>query len=135
MSKLQKASRTITGTIIKVMIYVLIIAIIFLFAQKSFALGRAVFSTYGVEAAPGTNLSVVVMPDDSAGELAQKLYDVGLIEDKLVFWVQAFCFQLKITEENAGTYILNTSQNGEDIIEQINAAVYDTEQLEINVDE
>lgn len=135
MSKLQKASRTITGTIIKVMLYILIVAVVFLLARKSFALGRDVFAGTGVEEAPGTKLSVVVMPDDSTGELAQKLYDIGLIEDKLVFQVQAFCFELTITEENAGTYILNTSQNGEEIIEQINAAIYDPEQIDIGTGE
>lgn len=131
MSRLQKASRTITGTIIKVMVYILIAAVVFLLAQKSFALGRAVFAGTGVEEAPGTKLSVVIMPDDSVGELAQTLYDIGLIEDKLVFQVQAFCFELKITEENAGVYILNTSQTGEEIIGQINAAIYDPEKLDI----
>ena len=81
MSKLQRASRAVTGRITKIMVYILIVIVVIFFAQRSFAIGREVFSEEGVEPEPGTYLTVTILPDDSVGDIADKLLEVGLIRN------------------------------------------------------
>lgn len=128
MGDIQKTSRAISGRVIKLMIYLLIVVAVIFFSQKSFQLGREVFSDHGMEPAPGRYMLVTILPDDSAGDIADKMLEVNLIADKFVFQIQSICFELDVNEENAGTYHFNTSQSAEEMIEQIAIGDYNLDE-------
>lgn len=115
-----KVGRFFTRTPLKIALYVVILALLGVFAYYCFDFGRAVFSEEGVDPEPGYTQTAEIEPGMNAYEIGQLLEEQALIDSRWVFLVQSYIFQLKITSDTAGTYKFNSSYCGEDIIKMIN---------------
>ena len=110
-------------TVVKVTIYFLLIFFMFFIGTKSFYFGKALFTDAGIDKAPGRDITVVIPPGSSNGDVAERLVDAGVIESKLVFGVQCILYD---AEFKAGTYTLNTSSAPDDIIEVLSAGAVES---------
>lgn len=121
MSETTKEINKITGTIInisvKLIVYALVILLLYEGVTKGYQFGYEVFHTTAVEAAPGTEKTVVIEKGASAADVARLLKRTGLIKDELVFVIQAKFYEYDL---NPGTYTLNTSMNSREMLEIIN---------------
>ena len=52
-------------------------------------------------------------------DIADKLWDNGVIDNKLVFFVQTLLYCDEVKEFIPGDYVLNTSWSGEEIVETL----------------
>lgn len=105
-------------SIIRVTVYVLFALLLIILGTMSYNFGRAVFSDEGYEKEPGIEVTVVIEQGEGIKEVTDKLYENGVIKDSKVFYVQSFIYQ---ADFKAGTYTINTSASGEDIIETLSA--------------
>lgn len=103
---------------IKICKYVFMVIIIVVCATWSFNFGTDIFNSEGVDVAPGTDMTLTVKKGTTIEELGKTLEEYGVIDDTLVFKVQSYVYNTKSIEP--GTYIFNTSANGEQIFEVIN---------------
>lgn len=117
MSKITKEINRISIAVIslsgKLVFYALVIVLLYLGAKRGYEFGHSIFDSPGVEAAPGTNRTIVLEGDETVGEVAAMLEDAGLILDRSAFTIQAYCYEYEV---NAGTYVLNTSQSSKELI-------------------
>jgi len=109
-NKISLAVISISG---KLIIYVLIAVAFVLGARKSYEFGHSVFFAPGMEAAPGTDVTVTVDGDDSVAQVGRLLEETGLIRDKAAFVIQAMFYGYEVQE---GTFQLNTSYSSKEII-------------------
>ena len=109
-NKISLAVISISG---KLIIYVLIAVAFVLGARKSYEFGHRIFFAPGMEAAPGTEVTVTIDEDDSVAQVGRILEDAGLIRDQAAFAIQALCYKYEVQE---GTFLLNTSYSSKEII-------------------
>ena len=119
--KLKKLSSWILGFSIKMVILLVMISVLYVVCTNAFSFGEAVFSEEGVARIGEGEEKLVNIPVGSTSkEVANILYDEGVIEDVNVFVVQMLIYQGEI---NDGVYMFNTESSPEDIIEKITNAV------------
>lgn len=104
--------------LIRITIYILLALLIFVLGTMSYNFGRNVFSDEGFEKAPGIDVVVTVESGDSIRDVAKMLYNQGVIGDMNVFYVQSFIYE---ADFKAGTYTVNSSSGGEEIIETLSS--------------
>lgn len=103
-------------TFIKVTVYFVVAAVLIMFGTFSYNFGKDVFADGGYEESPGTEIVVTIDSGDSKMDVAQKLYDSRVVEKKMVYYVQSIIYE---AEYIPGTYTLNSSMDGESIIEML----------------
>lgn len=108
----------IIKSLIRITIYILLVLLIFVLGTMSYNFGRDVFSDEGYEKAPGIEVVITVEPEDSIRDVADMLYNNGVIGNTNVFYVQALIYE---ADFKAGTYTVNSSSGGEDIIEMLSS--------------
>lgn len=88
--------------------------------------GYRIFTEGAVEAAPGRDVVVQITEDMSGLDIGGELEEKGLIDDKLLFFVQ-----LKLSayadDINPGVYTLNTSMEPREMMEAMSLEKEDTE--------
>lgn len=88
--------------------------------------GYRIFTEGAVEAAPGRDVVVQITEDMSGLDIGGELEEKGLIDDKLLFFVQ-----LKLSayadDINSGVYTLNTSMEPREMMEAMSLEKEDTE--------
>lgn len=88
--------------------------------------GYRIFTEGAVEAAPGRDVVVQITEDMSGLDIGGELEEKGLINDKLLFFVQ-----LKLSayadDINPGVYTLNTSMEPREMMEAMSLEKEDTE--------
>lgn len=102
----------------KAAIYILVVLLLIVLGRISYGFGREVFSDEGKEKKPGIDITVTIGEGDSTKDVAQALYDNGVIGDVKVFYVQSLIYDAKF---KPGTYTINNSANGEEIIAVLSA--------------
>lgn len=75
-----------------------------------------VFSPTAVAEAPGTDKEFTIRNGESLSEVAEELEKSGLINNKLIFIIQAKFFDYEVYP---GTYTLNTSMTSRDMMKAI----------------
>jgi UPF0755 protein len=110
---LKKTSGSIVSITIRTAVYVLLVAILVYIAGKGYDFGKNVFSEKGYEDSPGTDITVTIYQGESKMQVAEQLVDLGVVGDKMVFYVQSLLYQ---ADYIAGTYTINSSSSAEDII-------------------
>lgn len=78
-----------------------------------------IFGSVVVEEAPGTDKEFVVQPDKDMLQIAKQLEQEGLIVDCYSFYIRTQLMDSGDFVLSPGTYVLNTSMDYEEIIEQI----------------
>lgn len=115
---LNTKTSNILKSFIKITIYVLFALLLIVLGTMSYNFGREVFSDDGYEKKPGMEISVVIEQGDSIKTVAQMLYDNKVIGDINVFYVQSLIYE---ADFKPGTYTVNNSASGEEIIEMLSA--------------
>lgn len=119
--KLKKVSSTIFGLSVKMVVILVIVTVLYTVCTKTFEFGEAIFSTQGVaRSGEGEDVLVNIPVGSTKSEVAQILYDAGVVADTNVFVIQMFIYEGEI---NSGVYQFNTENSPEDIIEKITGAV------------
>ena len=98
-------------------IIMMLLAVSFIFAGMVFGyyFGYSIFAESGGDGT-GAEAEIVIEEGESLGEVAAKLYEAGLIDDKLVFIFQAYFYEYEISP---GKYVLNDSMTNEEIFIQL----------------
>jgi len=117
MSLLRKTSTGFAKTVFRISVYVILGFVLFYGCSYAYSYGRKVFDAKGIEAAPGTDIKVTIKNGTSVKKLGTILEDYGLIEDDFIFYLQTLVFEYK--KVIPGTYDLNTSMSGEEIIAKL----------------
>ena len=114
MSLLRKTSTGFAKTVFKIAVYIILGLTLFYGCSYAYGYGQKVFSSKGMESKPGTDIKVTIKNGTTVKKLGTILEDYGLIEDDFIFYLQSIAFEYK--KVIPGTYKLNTSMSGEEII-------------------
>lgn len=117
MSRLKNTSVGMMKVSIKIFIYTMLVITMVFFATTGYDFGKAVFSDEGSQKAPGTDVSVTIEKGFGRMDVAELLYNKGIVENKMVFYVQTLLYCEKESDLIAGVYVINTSMSGEEIVE------------------
>ena len=122
----RKTKRRVASFFGRLIMYIMILG---LMAGIPFAynFGHSVFYASSVDSPPGNNVQVNITDGMNFDELADILYDKGVIENKFSFKIQAKFFEIRM---HAGDYTFNTSQTTRQMLEMIDDGV-----LENNVND
>lgn len=113
----RKTSQGFAKVSISLLRYVIMIVIAVVCATAAFNFGAQIFSTEGVDSAPGTDMTFTVEEGTTIKEFGKTLEEFRVIKDSKVFQVQALVYSVKSIDP--GTYTFNTSQSGEEIFKII----------------
>ena len=120
MSRTTREINRITTTIISMSVSLLFYALVFFLLYegitRGYSLGHEVFSPTAVAEAPGTDKEFTIRNGESLSEVAEELEKSGLINNKLIFIIQAKFFDYEVYP---GTYTLNTSMTSRDMMKAI----------------
>ena len=109
-----------------VLIFLLIVIGLIKAGTYCYDFGYRIFTEGAVEAAPGRDVVVQITEDMSGLDIGGELEEKGLINDKLLFFVQ-----LKLSayadDINSGVYKLNTSMEPREMMEAMSLEKEDTE--------
>lgn len=114
---INKVSKDFTKTIVKIVIYVIIVIVLYFVGLTAYKYGQKVFVDSGVDDPPGTDIYVSIPPDSSVGDAAKLLESYGVIDSAFIFRLQSLIYETKAVV--AGDYRFNTSYNGEELLEML----------------
>lgn len=112
---LRKLSFKISIIALKVIVVACLIMVLYKGASSAYYYGYAIFNDDGMEAEPGTDISVTIDKNASQKDIGKILEEKGLVENATVFWLQTMMVE-KGSEMKPGRYDLNTSMTAYDMI-------------------
>ena len=111
------------SVIIRILVYVLIVLALYYSAKKAYVFGYELFREEARELPPGRDIAVVIPEDADIKKISRILEAEGLIDDANLFVIRE-----RISDSHAdpvpGSYILNTSMTGTEILEMIREGVH-----------
>ncbi len=110
-------SRSFAKLTITALKYVVAVAIIVVCATVSFRFGKEIFSTEGVDEAPGTDMTFTVENGTTLDQFADTLEEFNVIKSSSVFKIQTYLYDVK--DIAPGTYTFNSSNSNEEIFKII----------------
>lgn len=102
-------------TIVKVAFIIIVAMLIVKYAKVAYDYGYHIFNQTAVSSGTGRTVSVTIKDGDTAKEIGEKLFGVGLITDKTLFKLQEM-FSEYHGMEKAGTYELSTTMTPEEML-------------------
>lgn len=111
----KKTKKRVTSFLGRIVIYIMLL-IMLVGIPFSFQFGHSIFYASSVDSPPGRNVEMTIEDGMSFGKLADKLYESGVIVNKLSFEIQAKFFDIRM---HSGEYTFNTSQTSRQILEMI----------------
>lgn len=112
----QKKSSIVAGGFLRFGLYVCVIIAVVYIGKSAFDFGYAIFNQVPMASEEdGRDITVVVESGDSVYQIGKTLKNKGLIEDAKIFAIQEKLSNYK-GKLQAGTYILNTSMNVEEMM-------------------
>lgn len=112
----QKKSSIVAGGFLRFGLYVCVIIAVVYIGKSAFDFGYAIFNQVPMaNEEDGRDITVVVENGDSVYQMGKTLKNKGLIEDAKIFVIQEKLSNYK-GKLQAGTYILNTSMNVEEMM-------------------
>lgn len=111
----KKTKKRVTSFLGRIVIYIMLL-IMLVGIPFSFQFGHSIFYASSVDSPPGRNVEMTIEDGMSFGKLADKLYESGVIGNKLSFEIQAKFFDIRM---HSGEYTFNTSQTSRQILELI----------------
>ena len=90
----------------KVLFFSVIVIITYFLGMKLFSMGRQLFYEYSVDSKPGVDIEFTIEKGDTLDDIANNLYDLGLIDNTTIFKFRAKGYKINFTPN---TYKLNTS--------------------------
>ena len=116
----KRAENNMVGSFLYFALFALLVTVVILVSVRAYDFGTKIFSEDGAEAPPGTDVEITISSGDSVSDVAEKLLD----KNETVFTIQSKLFDADFKE---GTYVVNTSNSAEDIIEILSAKDGDEE--------
>lgn len=112
----QKKSSIVAGGFLRFGLYVCVIIAVVYIGKSAFDFGYAIFNQVPMaNEEDGRDITVVVENGDSVYQIGKTLKNKGLIEDAKIFVIQEKLSTYK-GKLQAGTYILNTSMDVEEMM-------------------
>ncbi len=111
----KKTKKRVTSFLGRIVTYIMLL-IMLVGIPFSFQFGHSIFYASSVDSPPGRNVEMTIEDGMSFGKLADKLYENGVIGNKLSFEIQAKFFDIRM---HSGEYTFNTSQTSRQILEMI----------------
>ncbi|SHI54149.1 endolytic transglycosylase MltG [Parasporobacterium paucivorans] len=111
-----KSRNKIVSRWTRFVIILILVLLLVVLGMKSFDFGRSLFAVQGMEAEPGTDVTITIPEGAGKSEVADILKKNGLIASKSTFNIQCLIFEAQFYP---GDYTLNTSQGPEEIIDQL----------------
>lgn len=111
----KKTKKRVTSFLGRIVTYIMLL-IMLVGIPFSFQFGHSIFYASSVDSPPGRNVEMTIEDGMSFGKLADKLYEGGVIGNKLSFEIQAKFFDIRM---HSGEYTFNTSQTSRQILEMI----------------
>lgn len=112
----QKKSSIVAGGFLRFGLYVCVIIAVVYIGKSAFDFGYAIFNQVPMaNEEDGRDITVVVENGDSVYQIGKTLKNKGLIEDAKIFVIQEKLSTYK-GKLQAGTYILNTSMDMEEMM-------------------
>lgn len=103
--------------ILRILLYVLVAIAIIYVGKTAYSFGYDVFNQVPVAAkGQGQDVTVVVKEDDTVKDVAKTLKSKGVISDDTIFRIQEYLSDYH-DQIKPGTYILNTEQTIEEMLE------------------
>ncbi|MBQ6415059.1 MAG: endolytic transglycosylase MltG [Butyrivibrio sp.] len=102
-------------TVVKVVFIIFVAMLIVKYAKVAYDYGYHIFNQTAVSSGTGRTVSVTIKDGDTAKEIGEKLFGVGLITDKTLFKLQEM-FSEYHGMEKAGTYELSTTMTPEEML-------------------
>ena len=102
----KKTKKRVTSFLGRIVTYIMLL-IMLVGIPFSFQFGHSIFYASSVDSPPGRNVEMTIEDGMSFGKLADKLYENGVIGNKLSFEIQAKFFDIRM---HLGEYTLKTSQ-------------------------
>ena len=118
MSGLNKFSKAALTVSVRLIIYTVLAVAVWAGVKEVYRFGHDIFYDQAVEEEPGRDIMVTIKDDMEVKDVAEILYDKGLINNKLAYRLQAKFFNYSV---KAGTYTLNTSQTIRQLLQAINS--------------
>lgn len=114
--------RYLLSICVNVLIIILIMYAIWQLCEGGYYFCYEIFGSVAVEDTPGSDREFVVEPDDTMYEIAERLEEDGLIVNRYSFYIRSQLMDSEDTTLQSGSYVLNTSMDYEEIIDQLTAA-------------
>lgn len=105
----------VTGTVLKVVVAALVIAIVYKGAAIAYDYGYRIFNEGPVAESPGTDVTVEITVGKTPLQIGEILQTKGLIRDAKLFYIQNLLSQYK-DRMKPGEYVLNTSMTMQEMM-------------------
>lgn len=103
--------------VLRILVYICAVLLIVFAGKTAYSFGYLIFDDHPMAETKeeGQDVTVIVGEDDDVYQIGQTLEEKGLIERPVIFWVQEKLSDYR-GKIQPGTYILNTSQNAEEML-------------------
>lgn len=122
--EINRVTTAVISVSLKTIILVLVALILYEGAVRGYAFGHEVFDPEAVSPPPGTEKTVEIGEGATAAETAAILKKAGLIEDELIFKIQARFYEYEI---HPGSYTLSTAMTSKEMLQILNEEPKETE--------
>lgn len=127
MSRLKNTSMGMMKISVSIFIYTMLIVCMVLLATTGYEFGKDVFSTKGKQSKPGVDVNIRIESGSGRMDIANNLWNNGVVDNKLVFFVQTILYCDESDGFIPGDYVLNTSWSGEELVEILTTPREETE--------
>ncbi len=120
--KKQKSAYSVLYRVTKILMAIVIVMMVYIGALTAYDFGYRIFAEEPISVAPGKEVVVVIEEGMGTSEIADMLEAQGVIRDALIFKIQN---KMSHYSEGflAGTYMLNTSMNNDEIMAVLSGEV------------
>lgn len=103
--------------VLRILVYICAVLLIVFAGKTAYSFGYLIFDDHPMAETKeeGQDVTVIVGEDDDVYQIGQTLEEKGLIKRPVIFWVQEKLSDYR-GKIQPGTYILNTSQNAEEML-------------------
>lgn len=123
----EKTKWTAVAVLWKSLAAVLVMILLIAGGRMAYQFGYDVFAQQALSDPPGKESAIAVQEGDSIAEIAETLEQKGVIQNALVFRVQELLSKYH-GEIQPGTYVLNSSQTPDEIIQILTGTLSEEEE-------
>ena len=115
--EINRITTTIITVSLKLIIFALVLLILYQGATRGYAFGHEVFAPTPISPEPGGEISVEIPEGTDISGAAGILKEAGLIEDTLIFRLQAWFYEYEIYP---GSYTFSTAMDSMEMLQRLN---------------
>ena len=123
---IKKAALTVLSITLKIVILALVLMLLMRLGREAYFYGHSVFHTESLDAPPGRQVTVSIGADDSVMDIGRTLQEEGLIEDGMLFYLQARLSKYYETML-PGKYTLTTAMTPKEMMAVLSGEIIEEE--------